>query len=222
MTETAQDNPFTKTNETGQTLLTPWTFCKTAFVLCCLALVSCTAAFGNREGKGQSVFQIWTETDFLRNENFGSILAFNIVSGSNYIVEVTHKSGPRPANSTEHARFDTLLIALPDKSCLTLGAKTELDSKDGRVLYSEFTGRYAIISDTNATAKAVITVLSTTKDNAKLHVECLIPCIWYDPLNSENGETAKYEKTIDLTAVFRIVDKHRLRPPQSPIVAWAE
>jgi hypothetical protein len=204
------------------TAIPPWTFSKTALVLCCVALVSCTAAFWNSDGKGQSVFQIWPESDFSRNEIYGDILAFNIVPGSNYIVEVSHKSGPRPANSTKHASFDTLLIALPDKSCLMPGAKSELDSKCGRVHYSEFTGRYAISGDTNATAKAVVTVLSATKNTAKLHIECLIPCIWYDPLHPANGETATFEKTIDITAVFSIVDKHELRLPQSPIVTWAE
>ena len=204
------------------TPITPWTFFKTALVLCCLALVSCTAAFWNGEGNGQSVFQIWPESDFSRNEIYGDILAFNIVPGSNYIVEVSHTSGPRPANSTEHARFDTLLIALPDKSWLTPGAKSESDSKGGRVHYSEFTGRYAISGDTNATAKAVVTVLSATKDTAKLHIECLIPCIWYDPLHPANGKVATFEKTIDITAAFHIVDKHELRFPHSPIVTWAE
>lgn len=200
----------------------PWTIFKAALVLCCVTLVSCTVAFWDWEGKGQSVFQIWQESDFSRNENFGDILAFNIVPGSNYIVEVSHKSGPRPANSTEHASFDTLLIALPDKSCLTPGAKSELDSKDNRVHYSEFTGRYAISGETNATAKAVVTVLSVNKDTAKLHIECLIPCICYDPLHPANGETATFDKAIDITATFHIVDKHGLKLPQSPIVTWAE
>ena len=164
--------------------------------------------------------QIWTDVNVSRNDDFGSIWAFNLLPGSNTVIEVSHTSGVRPSNSTLHASFDTLLIALPDKSCLTVGAKYELDSTDNRVQYSEFTGWYAVCIDTNATAKAIVTVLSATKKAVTLRIECLIPCLWYHPLHDMDGETVTYEKTVDVTARFNIVDTHKKNKAKPPIVTY--
>ena len=164
--------------------------------------------------------QIWTDVNVLRNDDFGSIWAFNLLPGSNTVIEVSHTSGVRPSNSTLHASFDTLLIALPDKSCLTVGAKYELDSTDNHVQYSAFTGRYAVCIDTNATAKAIVTVLSATKKAVTLHIDCLIPCLWYHPLHDMDGETVTYEKAIVTTAKFNIVDTHKKIKAKPPIVTY--
>ena len=176
--------------------------------------------FGCLKSGPKIYHQIWTDVYVSRNDDFGSIWAFNLLPGSNTVIEVSHTSGVRPSNSTLHASFDTLLIALPDKSCLTVGAKYELDSTDNRVQYSEFTGRYAVCIDTNATAKAIVTVLSATKKAVTLHIECLIPCLWYHPLHDMDGETVTYEKAIVTTAKFNIVDTHKKIKAKPPIVTY--
>ena len=176
--------------------------------------------FGCLKSGPKIYHQIWSDVYVSRNDDFGSIWAFNLLPGSNTVIELSHTSGVRPSNSTRHASFDTLLIALPDKSCLTVGAKYELDSTDNRVQYSEFTGRYAVRIDTNATAKAIVTVLSATKKAANLRIECLIPCLWYHPLHDMDGETVTYEKTVDVTARFHIVDTQKKNNAKTPIITY--
>ena len=176
--------------------------------------------FGCLKGGPKIYLQIWTDVYVSRNDDFGSIRAFNLLPGSNTVIEVSHTSGVTPENSTRHASFDTLLIALPDKSCLTVGAKYELDSTDNHVQYSAFTGRYAVCIDTNATAKAIVTVLSATKKAVNLRIECLIPCLWYHPLHDMDGETVTYEKTVHVTARFSIVDTHKKNNAKTPIVTY--
>lgn len=208
----------------SNTCLRFFSFSDCVFTIAILSvlLVSCAHYSRDAAERGFTINQIWPDGRVLRDAEFGSIWAFNIVPGSNTIIEVSHRSGPRPANSTKHASFDTLLIALPSKWCLNTGSHYELTSTDNRVLYSEFTGWQAVSLNTNATAKAVVTVLSAAEKTVCLHIECLLPCIWDNLLHPTDGEAVTFEKRISTTALFNVVDKKALCLSQSPIVTFRE
>lgn len=207
---------------TRQLHFAPFALFGVLLLLSPLPFASCARVGNEVDDMGQKISQVWPECRIVRDDNFGSILGFIIIPGSDYIVELSQRSGPRSANSTTHSSFSSLLIALPNKSCLTVGTRTEVYSTENRVFYSEFDGWFATSNYTNAMGKATVTVLSITEQSVTIHIKCSIPCIWYNPLHPMNGETVIFGKTIEVTAPFPIVDKQALKRPQSPIVSFCE
>lgn len=189
-----------------------------ASFICCLFVCSCsTQIYDAHIPNKLSICQIWQVGHVIRDDNYGNIFAFFIVPGSNNIVEVSHVNAHTDKNDSKHGTFDSLLIELPNEGCLT---NSPSDYMPAKILYSAFTGRYAVCIDTNSTPKAIISVISCTEQNAMLDIDCSIPCIWYNPLHPESNETATFEKHIYVKAMFNVVNKDALCYPQSPIVTF--
>ncbi len=200
----------------GRVSFFTWHIRSIVFFFCCLFLCSCsTNIYNTHTLDNLTICQIWQDGHVLRDDNYGNISGFIIVPGSNYIVEVSHVNESRRKKTTRHGIFDSLLIELPDESCLTNSRSVYMPTN---ILYSAFTGRRAISIDTNSPPRAIVSILSCMEQHAMLDIDCYIPCIWYNPLHPIREEMATFEKHICIQAVFNIVDKHSKTPLQSPIV----